>query len=113
ETGAVAGLLATDWQVSDDELTYTFTLRSDVTFHDGSELDAEVVVANLERAGRLDYLYGFGNISRSTALAFPTVFGGFIGSEDCVLDSVEAEDSRTVVITLSEPVAFLLQALTL
>lgn len=113
DTGAVAALLATDWQISDDELTYTFTLRSDVAFHDGSELTAEVVAANIERTGRLDYLYGFGNISRSTALAFPTVFGGFIGSDACVLESVEAADSRTVVITLSEPVAFLLQAMTL
>ena len=113
DTGAVAALLAEDWEVSDDELTYTFTLRSDVTFHDGSELTAEVVAANIERSGRLDYLYGFGNISRSTALAFPTVFGGFIDSDECVLESVEAQDSHTVVITLTEPVAFLLQAMTL
>ncbi|MGO1522582.1 MAG: ABC transporter substrate-binding protein [Nesterenkonia sp.] len=113
DTGAVTALLATDWQISDDELTYTFTLRSDVAFHDGSELTAEVVAANIERTGRLDYLYGFGNISRSTALAFPTVFGGFIGGEECVLESVEAEDSGTLVITLTEPVAHLLQAMTL
>ena len=113
ETGAVTGLLATAWQISSDELTYTFTLRRGVTFHDGTELSAEVVVANIERAGRLDYLYGAGNISRSTALAFPTVFGAFIEEDDCVLDSVEAEDSRTVVLTLTEPVTYLLQALTL
>lgn len=113
DTGAVAPLLATEWEVSDDELTYTFTLRRDVVFHDGTELTPEAVATALERAGRLDQLYGSGNLSRLSALAFPTVFGGFIGDDDCVLESVEASGSRTVVITLTEPVAFLLQALTL
>lgn len=113
DTGAVAPLLATEWEISDDELTYTFTLRRDVVFHDGTELTPEAVATALERAGRLDQLYRSGNLSRLSALAFPTVFGGFIGDDECVLESVEASGSRTVVITLTEPVAFLLQALTL
>lgn len=113
ETGTVAPLLATGWEISDDELTYTFRLRRDVIFHDGTELTPEAVVTSIERAGRLDDLYGPGNISHSSALAFPTVFGGFLGEDECVLESVEASGSRAVVFTLSEPVAFLLQALTL
>ncbi|WP_162319986.1 ABC transporter substrate-binding protein [Nesterenkonia haasae] len=112
-TGSFEPLLAEEWDSSDDELTYTFTLRRDVLFHDGSQLTADVVVENFQRWGRLDYLYGFGNISQSTPLAFPTVFGGYFDSEECVLESVEAEDDRTVVLTLSEPVVYLLQALTL
>lgn len=112
ETGALAPRLATEWETSDDELTYTFTLRDDVVFHDGAALTADVVVENFQRWGRLDYLYGFGNISLSTPLAFPSVFGGFLGSEDCVLESVEAQEN-TVVLTLSEPIVFLLQALTM
>ena len=32
--------LCTGWTVSDDHLTYTFTLHQGVTFHDGSELTA-------------------------------------------------------------------------
>jgi peptide/nickel transport system substrate-binding protein len=39
--------LATKWTVSDDGLTYTFTLREGVTFHDGAPFDAEAVVANI------------------------------------------------------------------
>ena len=36
--------LATDWKVSDDALTYTFTLREGVKFSDGSNLTADDVV---------------------------------------------------------------------
>ncbi|MDQ7828107.1 MAG: ABC transporter substrate-binding protein [Armatimonadota bacterium] len=41
--------LATRWQVSRDGLTYTFTLRSGVRFHDGTPLTAEAVKFTLER----------------------------------------------------------------
>lgn len=33
--------LATDWEVSDDGLTYTFTMREGVTFHEGGTLEAQ------------------------------------------------------------------------
>jgi peptide/nickel transport system substrate-binding protein len=41
--------LAEEWTVSDDGLTYTFTLRQGVRFHDGTPFDAEAVRVNLER----------------------------------------------------------------
>ncbi|MFG2594136.1 ABC transporter substrate-binding protein [Streptomyces sp. NPDC048438] len=40
--------LATSWTVSEDARTYTFQLRDDVTFHDGTAFDAAAVKANLE-----------------------------------------------------------------
>ena len=46
--GAVAGL-AESWAESNDGLTYTFTLRQGVKFHDGTELNAQAVVANFKR----------------------------------------------------------------
>src|SRR3981081_733072 len=41
--------LAQSWKVSDNGMTYTFTLRSGVKFHDGSPLTSEDVKATYER----------------------------------------------------------------
>ena len=38
--------LATKWTISDDKKTYAFTLKEGVTFHDGTQFDADAVVAN-------------------------------------------------------------------
>ncbi len=46
-----APLLATEWEVNDDSTEYTFTLRDDVTFHDGEKFDAAAVCANFDRWG--------------------------------------------------------------
>jgi ABC-type transport system substrate-binding protein len=48
--GSVEGELATSWEVSGDELTWTFTLQDGVMFHDGTALNAEAVKMNLDRA---------------------------------------------------------------
>src|SRR6478735_7292845 len=40
--------LASDWTVSDNGLTYTFTLREGVKFHDGQDLTPKDVVWSLE-----------------------------------------------------------------
>ena len=43
--------IASDWQASDDGLTYTFQLREGVMFHNGDEVTAEDVKFTLERLG--------------------------------------------------------------
>lgn len=45
----VVGDLATAWSVADDNVSWTFTLREDVTFHDGTTFDSADVVATFER----------------------------------------------------------------
>lgn len=49
ETGELKPWLATTWTASDDSTTFTFTLRPDVTFSDGTALDAAAVKANFDR----------------------------------------------------------------
>lgn len=48
--GSVIPGLAKSWEISDDNLTYTFNLRDGVTFHDGSTMNAEDVKFSLDRA---------------------------------------------------------------
>ncbi len=50
--------LATDWEINEDATEYTFTIRDDVTFSDGTPLTAEVVAQNFD-------LYGLGDEDRA------------------------------------------------
>jgi len=84
--------LASAWTVSPDGLTYTFTLRQGVTFHDGSALTADDVVSSLQ-----------------TAQSDPTVQNS---SDLASVASVASPDASTVVVTLSKPNIDLLFALT-
>src|SRR6202045_2786052 len=43
-----------DWKISDDKLTYTFTLRDSLKWHDGTPVTAEDCVASLKRWGQND-----------------------------------------------------------
>ncbi|AVO38597.1 ABC transporter substrate-binding protein [Pukyongiella litopenaei] len=82
--GSVVPGLAESWEISDDGLTYTFSLHEGVTFHDGTAMDAEDVVFSLDRARAED------SVNAQKAL-----FDG--------IESVEAVDPATVRITLAEP----------
>src|SRR5690606_16843088 len=83
-TGAIVPALATEWNTSEDGLTWTFTLRDDVTFHDGSPLTTADVIAKFERA--MDPDSGHTNAAYYEAI-----------------ESVTAPDETTVVFTLSRP----------
>ena len=84
--------LATDWTISDDGTVYTFNLREDVTFHDGTPFNAEAVVFNFERMLDEDHPY------HDTG-PFPLAF--FFSA----VESVEARDDTTVQFTLNAPYA--------
>ncbi|WP_412841939.1 TIGR04028 family ABC transporter substrate-binding protein [Corynebacterium yudongzhengii] len=62
-------------EINEDATEFTFTLREDVTYSDGTKLDAENVAANYD-------LYGFGDPDR--ALTPSDQLGGYEGAE--VLD---------------------------
>lgn len=46
---SVGPWLATSWEIAPDGKAYTFRLRGDVTFHDGTPLDASAIKVNLDR----------------------------------------------------------------
>lgn len=48
--GVLVPGLATDWQMSEDGLSWRFSLRDGVSFHDGSQLTAEITAEALQRA---------------------------------------------------------------
>lgn len=49
QTGEVEPCLATSWTHSDDGTVWDFTLREDVTFHDGTKMNANAVKKSIER----------------------------------------------------------------
>nr|WP_314639226.1 ABC transporter substrate-binding protein [uncultured Olsenella sp.] len=87
-------MLAESWDVSDDALTYTFHLRSGVTFSDGTPFDSSVVVTNYNEAVKKE------NGWRRRRTFVQTLDDG---SENYRVAKVEAPDANTVVFTLSVP----------
>jgi peptide/nickel transport system substrate-binding protein len=81
--------LAESWEISDDQLTWTFTLREGVTFHNGREFVADDVVYSYERIMDPD-------TAANNAFRFASI------------ESVTAPDDRTVEITLTRPTPNLL-----
>jgi peptide/nickel transport system substrate-binding protein len=79
-----------DWKISDDKLTYTFTLRDGLKWHDGTPVTAEDCVASLKRWGRND---GMGQkLMDFTA-------------------SLEATDEKTITLKLKESYGLVLESI--
>jgi peptide/nickel transport system substrate-binding protein len=84
--------LATSWTASDDLKTYTFTLRDNVKFSDGTLLKASDVKFSLDRA-------------RDATQA------SFFSFSLSPIESIDAPDDKTVIIHLSAPSAAILAPL--
>nr|WP_217485099.1 ABC transporter substrate-binding protein [Plantibacter sp. MCCC 1A11337] len=83
DDGEVEPVLAADSTVSDDGLTYTFTLKDGVTFHSGDPLTSADVKSSIEAVTAED-----SQSARKSSFA--------------VISDIATPDDRTVVITLSE-----------
>ncbi len=101
EQGHPYASLAESWTVSDDGRTYTFRLRSGLTFSDGSPLDATDV--------RRSWLRILDPATHSTAPDVLSIIQGATarlagGPEDGV--AINAADARTLVVTLNHPATY-------
>ncbi|MBW8699757.1 Glutathione-binding protein GsiB [Streptomyces sp. MBT84] len=83
DDGKVEKLLAKDYKVSGDGLTYTFTLRDGVKFHSGKELTSQDVKYSLQKVIADD-----SQSARKSNLE--------------VIKDIATPDSRTVKVTLSQ-----------
>lgn len=104
-TSEIVPSLATKWEVAPDGLTYTFTLREGVKFHDGTDFNADAVKYNYDRWKNFpkelqDYSYYAG-----------AVFGGYGATSNVA--SIEAASPTSVVIKLVKPNSSFLVAATL
>src|ERR1700722_11183060 len=79
-----------EYKVSDDKLTYTFTLRDGLKWHDGAPVTAENCVASLQRWAKRDNMGQ--KLTQYTA-------------------SLEATDAKTITLKLKEPYGLVLESI--
>ncbi|MGB7426115.1 MAG: ABC transporter substrate-binding protein [Ornithinimicrobium sp.] len=82
--GEIVPALASDYEVSDDGLTYTFTLVEDATFSNGAEFTAEDAVFSIERV-----------LSEEWTVS--------LKAQMDPVESVEATGDYELTVTLSQP----------
>ncbi len=78
------------WEISDDKLSYTFTLRDGLMFHDGQPVRSADCIASIERWAKRD------------------VFGQKLGE---LTESWTAVDDKTFRLKLKRPFPYVLDAL--
>lgn len=91
-SGKIVGALAERWSVSADNLSWTFTLRKGVKFHNGDTLSSQDVKATFERI-------------KAKEFASPKA------TEYAPITEIQTPDDSTVVFKLAAPAAPLLAAL--
>ncbi|MEO8829761.1 ABC transporter substrate-binding protein [Lapillicoccus sp.] len=84
--------LAKDWKISDDALTYTFNLRPNVEWHDGTKVTADDVVFSFDTA-----------MATNSKAASKTVLNTYVASVAGTADKI--------VVTLKKPYAPMLSTL--
>ena len=92
--------LATDYNSSEDGLTWTFQLREGVKFHDGTDFNADAVVFNFERWMDPENPYHEGDFPY-----YPFLYGGFKGDANHLIESVTATGEHELEIVLKRKTA--------
>lgn len=106
--GELVARAAESWQVSDDGLIYTFTIREDARWSTGEPLTAEHFVLGLQRLVNPEvaafYAQTFADVANARA-----IIAGDLPVESLGVDAI---DSQTLEISLERPVPYLLSLLT-
>jgi peptide/nickel transport system substrate-binding protein len=87
--------LAESFTISEDRLTWTFKLRQDVVFHDGTTFDADDTIFQFRRIKDRDFEYYDANLASTNGSAAAAIVGW------------EKIDQYTIAITTRTPNAFL------
>ena len=90
--GGFIPAVASDYIISDDAKTYTFTLRDGITFHDGTPVTIEDVKYSIDRYAEI----------QGESSAFSSL-----------VDSVEVQDDKTLVVNLKESYSEFLPVMTI
>lgn len=92
------GSLTKDYEISDDRLTYTFHLRDNVKWHDGTDFTAEDVVFSYHTIFAPDY----------KGRSYNAVLQRVVGAQDVkngnaeIAEGIKALDDYTVEVTVTE-----------
>lgn len=109
-------------EVSTDGLTYTFKLRSDVTFSNGDKVTSADVLYSWNRAaaeqgayaGNLSAIDGYDKVSQNTVTSGAPLEALLEKNDPSVtLSGLSAPDPQTVVVKLSSPAGWFLSAIAL
>ena len=95
--GKIVPALADSYEVSDDGLVYTFTLKEDLKWSDGTPLTAKDFEYSWKRAANPE-----------TAADYGYLFNTFALGEDGLINVVASEDGKTFTATLTAPCAYFL-----
>lgn len=109
-TADPAPLLAESWEPSEDNLSYTFALKEDVTFQDGTPFNAEAVCVNFDR------WYNWTGLAASEAFGYyyNKLFHGYASNAaDAVYKSCTPDGDYSVTVELNKPFAGFIPALSL
>lgn len=107
ESNKIVGILASEWKVSDDGLTYTFKLKP-AKFHDGSPVTANDVKASWERA-----------LSKEVNSPIAdTYLGDIVGAKEFAagkapeVSGIDIIDPQTLAVSIDKPRPYFLGKLT-
>lgn len=89
DTAAPVPCLAESWEMSEDGTQWTFYLRQGVKFHDGSDFNADAVIANFDRM----------KLGVKSSSFYPLDIDSFYPN----LDTYEKVDEYTIRLTFSQP----------